>query len=54
MDPQEKTTPINYQVRISANAIQNIEEITGYIAFVNQQPLNAAKGGDSIFATIDQ
>jgi plasmid stabilization system protein ParE len=54
MGPQEKTTPKNYQVRVSVNAIQNIEEITGYIAFVNQQPLNAVKVGDALFATIDR
>jgi plasmid stabilization system protein ParE len=54
MGPQEKTTPKNYQVRISVNALQNIEEITGYIAFVNQQPLNAIKLGDAFFATIDR
>jgi len=54
MGPQEKTTPKTYQVRISANAIQNLEEITGYIAFVNQQPLNAVKIGDALFKTMDR
>jgi plasmid stabilization system protein ParE len=53
MGLQEKATPKSYEVRVSANALQNIEEITGYIAFVNQQPLNAMKVGDAIFATID-
>jgi plasmid stabilization system protein ParE len=43
-----------YQVRISVNALQNIEEITGYIAFVNQQPLNAIKVGDALFKTMDR
>ena len=54
MDRPKKTTPKTYQVRISVNALQNIEEITGYIAFVNQQPLNAIKVGDALFKTIDR
>jgi len=54
MDHQEKTTPKTYQVRISVNALQNIEEITGFIAFVSQQPLNAIKVGDALFKTIDR
>ena len=54
MGPQEKGTPKKYQVRVSVNALQNIEEITGFIAFVNQQPLNAIKVGDALFATIDR
>lgn len=33
---------------------ENIDEITGYIAFIHQQPLNAIKVGDSIFTTIDR
>jgi plasmid stabilization system protein ParE len=53
MGLQEKTTPKNYEVRVSINALQNIEEITGYIAFVKQQPLNAVKVGDALFAAID-
>jgi len=53
MGLQEKAAPKNYEVRVSVNALQNIEEITGYIAFVNQQPLNAAKVGDAILATIE-
>jgi|HubBroStandDraft_5_1064220.scaffolds.fasta_scaffold1490900_1 plasmid stabilization system protein ParE len=53
MGLQEKATPKNYEVRVSINALQNIEEITGYIAFVKQQPLNAVKVGDALFATID-
>jgi plasmid stabilization system protein ParE len=54
MGRKEKTTPKAYQVRISTNALQNIDEITGYIAFINHQPLNAIKVGDAIFATIDR
>jgi plasmid stabilization system protein ParE len=54
MGRKEKATPETYQVRISTNALQNIDEITGYIAFINHQPLNAIKVGDAIFATIDR
>ena len=35
-------------------ALQNIDEITGYITFINHQPLNAIKLGDAIFTTIDR
>lgn len=54
MGKQEKATSKAYQVTISANALQNIDEITGYIAFINHQPLNAIKVGDAFFATIDR
>jgi hypothetical protein len=30
MGRKEKATPKTYQVRISTNALQNIDEITGY------------------------
>ena len=48
-----KTTK-KYSVRISENALQNIDYITGYIAFINQQPLNAILVGDAIYNTIDR
>jgi hypothetical protein len=35
MGGQKKTIATTYQVRVIANALQNIDEITGYIAFVN-------------------
>ncbi len=54
MGRQKKTTPKTYTVRLSLNALQNIDEISGYIAFINQQPLNAIKTGDAIFDTIDK
>jgi plasmid stabilization system protein ParE len=43
-----------YPVRITENALQNINEITGYIAFIKQQPLNAIRVGDKIFKTIER
>jgi len=54
MGRKKEAAPKAYQVRISTNALQNIDEITGYIAFINHQPLNAIKVGDAIFATIDR
>jgi plasmid stabilization system protein ParE len=51
---QKKTTSKAYPVRITLNALQNIDEITGYIAFIKQQPLNAIKVGDDLFATMDK
>jgi plasmid stabilization system protein ParE len=54
MGQQKKTTSKTYQIRLSTNALQNIDEITGYIAFINHQPLNAIKIGDAIFKVIDR
>lgn len=51
---KEKTTSKTYQVRISTHALQNIDEITGYIAFIKHQPLNAIKVGEAIFETFDR
>jgi len=43
-----------YPIRISLNALENFDEITGYIAFINHQPKNAIKVGDRILATIER
>ena len=51
--PKEKA-PAAYKVRITENALQDIDYITGYIAFINHQPLNAIRVGDAIFNTIDR
>ena len=51
--PKEKA-PSAYKVRITENAHQDIDYITGYIAFINHQPLNAIRVGDVIFDTIDR
>lgn len=54
MGKQKKATGKAYKIRLSGVALQNIDEITGYIAFINHQPLNAIKLGDAIFRTIDR
>ncbi len=53
MGTKEETTQQNYQVKLSLNALKNIDEITGYISFIKHQPLNAIKVGDKIFETFD-
>lgn len=50
---KEKTSR-SYSIRISENALQNIREITRYIAFVKHQPINAIKVGDKIFETFER
>ena len=52
MDKQADATATTYQIRLSENAIQNIDEITGYIAFINHQPMNVIKVGDAFFEAI--
>ena len=54
MGGQKKTTSEPYQIRISENALKNIDEITGYIAFIKHEPMSAIKVGDAIFATIER
>lgn len=47
-------TPKAYSLRITESALQNIDEITGYIAYIKHQPLNAIRVGDALFMTIDR
>lgn len=54
MGGKKKTTATAYKINISNNAVLNIDEVTGYIAFVNHQPINAIKIGDAIFDTIER
>jgi len=54
MGKQKKTIGKTYKVRLTLSAQQNIDEITGYIAFIKQQPVNALKVGNSIFAIFDK
>ncbi|MBN1340146.1 MAG: type II toxin-antitoxin system RelE/ParE family toxin [Bacteroidales bacterium] len=51
--PKEKA-PATYKVRLTEKARQDIDYITGYIAFINHQPLNATGVGDALFETIDR
>lgn len=50
----KEKAPKTYTLRVSENALQNIDDITGYIAYIKHQPLNAIRVGDAIFETIDR
>lgn len=52
-NPKGKT-PKTYSLRISENALRNIDDITGYIAFIKHQPINAIRVGDKIIETISR
>ena len=54
MGGTKEKAPKAYSLRISENALQNIDEITGYIAYIRHQPQNAIRVGDKIFETIDR
>jgi plasmid stabilization system protein ParE len=54
MGKKEKTTSQTYEVKISTKALQNIDEVTGYIAFIKHQPVNAEKVGNALFAAIEK
>ena len=54
MGNTKEKAPKTYSLRVTENALQNIDEITGYIAFIKHQPLNAIRVGDKIFQTIDR
>lgn len=54
MGKKENPTAKKYEVRLSVSALQNIDEITGYIAFIELQPDNAVKVGDAIYDTIER
>ena len=54
MGNTKEKAPETYSLRVSENALQNIDDITGYIAYIKHQPLNAIRVGDNIFETIDR
>ncbi len=54
MGHSKEKAPKTYSVRITDNAVQNIDDITGYIAYINHQPLTAIRVGDKIFQIIDR
>jgi plasmid stabilization system protein ParE len=54
MEKETESTRKKYNLELSVFALQNIDEIIAYIAFVNHQPINAKKVGDKIFETIDR
>ena len=54
MGSTKEKAPKTYSIRVTENALQNIDDITGYIAYIKHQPLNAIRVGDRIFETIDR
>lgn len=54
MGNSKEKAPKTDSLRVSENALQNIDDITGYIAYIKHQPLNAIRVGDQIFETIDR
>ena len=54
MGKQKKQIGKAYKVKLTLPAQQNIDEITGYIAFIKKQPLNAIKAGNAIFSSFDK
>ena len=54
MVKKEKAAPATRKIRILEAAYLDIEEIADFIAFVNQQPLNAVKVTDAFFDAIDR
>ncbi|MDY0282277.1 MAG: hypothetical protein RBR35_17150 [Salinivirgaceae bacterium] len=47
-------TPKTYSLRVTESTLQNINDITGYIAYIKHQPLSAIRVGDKIFETIER
>lgn len=54
MGGAKKQAPETYSLRVTKNALQNINDITGYIAFIKHKPLTAIRVGDKIFKTINR
>jgi plasmid stabilization system protein ParE len=54
MGKPKDENPASYSLRISENALRNLDEITGYIAFIRHQPLNAISVGAKFFETIER
>jgi len=52
MGKAKKTAPKTIKIRVHKSALQDIVEITNYIANTNQQPLNAIKISEAIEETI--
>ena len=54
MGKKEEEVPKSFRLSISLPALNDLDEITDFIAYVNEQPLNAIKVGDAIFKAIDK
>jgi plasmid stabilization system protein ParE len=54
MDTTKEVAPKTHSLRITEHAIQNLDNITGYIAYIMHEPLNAIRVGDEIVRTFDR
>jgi plasmid stabilization system protein ParE len=53
MGISKEETSKAYSLRITEHALQNIDDITGYIAYIKHEPLNAIHVGDEILKTFE-
>ena len=54
MGRSKEEAPKTYSLRITEHASRNIDYITGFIAYIRHEPLNAIRIGDEIYRTIDR
>ena len=54
MGNTKEKTPKTYSLKVTDNALQNLNDITGYIAYIKHQALNAISIGDKILITINR
>jgi plasmid stabilization system protein ParE len=54
MDRSKEEAPKTLSLKITEQALQNIDQITGYIAFAKHEPLSAVRVGEMLFKTIDR
>ena len=54
MDNTKEKALKTYSLRLTQNALKNIEKITTFIAHIKHLPLNAVRVGEKIFETIDR
>lgn len=54
MDKTKEVAPKTYSLKVTESAIQNFDNITGYIAYIRHEPLNAIRIGDEILKTFDR
>lgn len=54
MGRTKEETPKAYSLRVTEHALQNIDYITGYIAYIRHEPLNAIRVGNEVFQTIER
>ena len=54
MDRAKEKAEKVYSIKVTVQALNSIDQITGYIAYDMHEPLNAIRVGDQIFDTINR